>query len=44
MLWRSSTFSDFGIEATDGSIGSVSDLLFDETDWALRWCVVDTGS
>lgn len=44
MLWRSSVVSDFGIEASDGSIGSVSDLLFDDTNWALRWCVVDTGS
>jgi len=44
MLWRSSVISGFGIEASDGSIGSISDLLFDDTTWALRWCVVDTGS
>jgi len=44
MLWKSSVISGFGIGASDGPIGSVSDLLFDDTNWALRWCVVDTGS
>ena len=44
MLWRSSVVSGFGIEASNGAIGSISDLLFDDTNWALRWCVVDTGS
>ncbi len=28
----------------DGSIGSVSDLLFEDTSWAVRWVVVDTGT
>ncbi len=33
-----------GILATDGSIGEVDDLLFDDEDWAIRYVVVDTGS
>jgi len=44
MLWESSAVAGFGIEASDGATGSISDLLFDDTNWALRWCVVETGS
>ena len=32
------------IEATDGHIGTVSDFLFDDASWKLRWMVVDAGS
>jgi sporulation protein YlmC with PRC-barrel domain len=31
------------IRATDGRIGTVSDLYFDDTSWRIRHCVVDTG-
>lgn len=34
----------YNLEALDGSIGSVSDFYFDDTDWALRYLVVDTGT
>lgn len=44
MLWKSSAIIGSSIEASDGAIGSVADLLVDDTTWALRWCVVDTGS
>jgi hypothetical protein len=44
MLWNASTINGFAIEASDGLIGSVSDLLFDDTNWAIRWLVVDTGN
>jgi hypothetical protein len=44
MLWQSSTIIDSGIRATDGSIGSISDLLFEDSSWKVRWVVVDTGS
>jgi len=37
-------FKGFSVEATDGRVGSVSDFLFDETTWKLRWLVVDTGN
>lgn len=32
----------YAIEATDGSIGHVEDLLFDEDSWAVRHVIVDT--
>ena len=44
ILWESSSVLGFGIRATDGSIGTLEDLLFEDTDWAMRWAVVDTGS
>ena len=34
----------FHIAATDGKIGSVSDFLFDDVHWAVRYMVVDTGN
>jgi hypothetical protein len=43
MLHQGLAFKGFSVEATDGRIGSVSDFLFDERTWALRWLVVETG-
>lgn len=43
MLWRASGLEDYSIHATDGLVGRVSDLLFDDTHWTVRWLVVDTG-
>jgi len=44
MLHQGQAFKGFSIEATDGKIGTVSDFLFDDSTWKLRWLVVDTGS
>ncbi len=33
----------YAIRATDGTIGEVADLYFDDDDWAIRYLVVDTG-
>jgi len=44
MLHPGLAFKGFSIEASDGKIGKVSDFLFDDTTWKLRWLVVDTGS
>ncbi len=33
----------YAIRATDGVIGKVDDLYFDDEDWAIRYLVVDTG-
>ncbi len=44
MLWQSTTVIGSGVHATDGSIGSITDLLFDDTSWTIRWIVVDTGN
>ncbi len=43
MLWNASSLIGFTIEASDGRIGAVHDLLFDDIDWIIRWLVVDTG-
>jgi hypothetical protein len=43
MLWNASVLRGFEIEATDGQIGTVDDLLFDDQSWQLRWVVVHTG-
>ena len=37
-------FNGFTIEASDGKVGNVSDFLFDDHTWKLRWLVVDTGT
>jgi len=43
MLWRCSDIDGCEIEAKDGELGHVDDLLFEETRWTVRWLVVDTG-
>ena len=43
MLWDISAINGFAIEATDGHLGTVSDVLFSDADWIVRWLVVDTG-
>jgi hypothetical protein len=30
--------------ASDGQLGTVSDFLFDDASWLIRWLVVDTGN
>jgi hypothetical protein len=32
------------VKATDGAIGSIDDMLFDDEQWIMRWIVVDTGN
>ncbi|WP_419757558.1 PRC-barrel domain-containing protein [Acidisoma sp.] len=44
MLIVAASLKGFDIEATDGLIGTVSDFLFDDQTWVLRWLVVDTGT
>ena len=39
-----SALKGYAILASDGRIGSVSDVLFDDESWRLRWLVVDTGT
>jgi hypothetical protein len=43
MLWKASAIREFKIQASDGEIGVVKDLLFDDKTWTARWLVVDTG-
>ena len=44
MLWRASAIRAYNIQASDGEIGVVKDLLFDDKRWQTRWLVIDTGS
>ncbi|MEO9229452.1 MAG: PRC-barrel domain-containing protein [Devosia sp.] len=43
MIWNASAINNYPVEASDGPIGIVSDFLFDDTHWMVRWLVVDTG-
>ena len=43
MLRGISDLKRFTIAATDGNLGSVGDLYFDDRSWAVRYLVVDTG-
>src|SRR5476651_2077525 len=43
MLYTASRLTGATIAASDGEIGSLDDLLFDDADWTVRWVVVDTG-
>ena len=43
MLRTSSELIRYDAEATDGRIGSVKDLLFDDQSWKIRFLVIDTG-
>jgi hypothetical protein len=43
MLWKASAINGYAIAASDGRIGTVSDFLFDDASWMVRWLVVDTG-
>ena len=43
MFWDVSAIKGYSIRGSNGSLGSVSDLLFDDTTWMARWLVVDTG-
>ncbi len=44
MLLVAAALIGYDIEATDGPIGTVSDFLFDDTSWTLRWLVVDNST
>jgi hypothetical protein len=44
MLWNASVINGYAIVASDGHLGTVSDFLFDDASWLVRWLVVDTGN
>src|SRR5271156_1136730 len=44
MLRNTSATDGYFIAASDGHIGTVSDFLFDDVSWLVRWLVVDTGN
>ena len=44
MLWNASAMKGYTIEASDGALGDLNDILFDDANWHARWLVVDTGN
>ena len=44
MLHSIQEMTDCIIGATDGEIGHVTDFLFDDKSWVIRYMVVETGS
>lgn len=44
MLRNSSEIIGYTIGASDGQLGTVTDFLFDDDTWLVRWLVIDTGS
>ena len=43
MLWNSSGLHGYALMASDGAFGTVSDFLFSDLSWGVRWLVADTG-
>ncbi len=37
MLWNASAIKGYAIAARDGQIGTVSDFLFDDASWLVRY-------
>jgi hypothetical protein len=44
MLRNTKDLDNFAIRATDGEIGNIKDMYFDDDAWAVRYFVVETGS
>jgi sporulation protein YlmC with PRC-barrel domain len=44
MLLAGSALKGYAVEASDGTVGTVTDLLFDDSSWKIRWIVVNTGT
>ena len=44
MLHRLNRLKGFHIHATDGQIGHVDDVLFDEDSWVVQYLVIDTSN
>ena len=43
MLFAVSGLMDCAVEASDGEVGVVKDLLFDDDTWKIRWMAVEAG-
>lgn len=43
MLHSIKTFDGFAIKATDGELGHIKDIYFDDEKWTIRYLEVDTG-
>jgi uncharacterized protein YrrD len=43
MIRSLDTLQNYSLRATDGSVGKIADLYFDDHAWIVRYVVVDTG-
>lgn len=43
MLHSANALRGFAIAATDGELGSIRDVYFDDAEWVIRYLVVNTG-
>ncbi|MEI6098519.1 MAG: PRC-barrel domain-containing protein [Alphaproteobacteria bacterium] len=44
MLVKATDTNGYDVQASDGTLGIVVDLLFDDASWTVRWLVVETGN
>lgn len=44
MLYKAKKLNNYQLKASDGEIGKVSDLYFDDRYWTVRYLVVNTGN
>ena len=44
MLVKATDTTGYDVQASDGTLGKVVDLLFDDASWTVRWLVVETGN
>ena len=44
MIISNDQLNEYTLHATDGTIGQVKDLFFDDESWAVRYLVVETGN
>lgn len=44
MLRRVNSLLGYNLQATDGELGKVKDVFFDDEKWTIRYLVVETGS
>lgn len=44
MLIAISALVGYAIRASDGPMGTVTDVLFDDADWTIRWIVAEVGT
>ncbi|WP_188456560.1 PRC-barrel domain-containing protein [Virgibacillus oceani] len=42
MMYYTSELKDYRIDATDGEMGKIQDLYFDDHSWAIRYAIIDT--
>ncbi len=43
MQWLGTAFNGAPLQAMDGTVGELADLLFDDRTWQIRWLLVDSG-